>query len=225
MGSHHRRRLAHSLHHHAVALGELERASSSAPRTRRCPGRSFRRISRKPTGASFATPSVPRKSRSPSAVSFASLKAMPRAVATALSVTPGAGDQRFEQHVARAGLQPAAAGGGMQARFDQRLAGVDAAGDALADSALRAQRDDCRRGILLVAFLDRRLQRLQLFGVMITERLRAPLADRLWMRPKPATKRASRGVIFQNEKSASSKLIACSGNRSSQRFSIRRSCP
>src|SRR5207302_6134318 len=41
-------------------------------------------------------------------------------------------------------------------------------------------------------------------------------AERLWMRPKPATKRASRGVIAQNEKSASSKLIACSGKRSSQ---------
>ncbi len=32
------------------------------------------------------------------------------------------------------------------------------------------------------------------------------------MRPKPATKRASRGAILQKEKSASSKLIACSGN-------------
>src|SRR5207237_5527643 len=41
-------------------------------------------------------------------------------------------------------------------------------------------------------------------------------AERLWMRPKPATKRASRGVIFQKEKSASSKLIACSGKRASQ---------
>src|SRR3954469_17868127 len=40
-------------------------------------------------------------------------------------------------------------------------------------------------------------------------------AERLWMRPKPATKRASRGTIFQNEKSASSKLIACSGKRAS----------
>jgi hypothetical protein len=35
------------------------------------------------------------------------------------------------------------------------------------------------------------------------------------MRPKPAMKRASRGTIFQNEKSASWKLIACSGKRSS----------
>ena len=41
-------------------------------------------------------------------------------------------------------------------------------------------------------------------------------AERLWMRPKPATKRASRGVMRQNEKSASLKLIACSGKRASQ---------
>src|SRR6185436_6678825 len=41
-------------------------------------------------------------------------------------------------------------------------------------------------------------------------------AERLWMRPKPATKRASRGTIFQKEKSASSKLMACSGKRASQ---------
>src|SRR5258708_6591206 len=33
------------------------------------------------------------------------------------------------------------------------------------------------------------------------------------MRPKPATKRASRGAMRQKEKSASSKFIACSGNR------------
>jgi hypothetical protein len=41
-----------------------------------------------------------------------------------------AGDQRLEQHVARAGLHAAAAGGGVQPGFDQRLAGLDAAGDA-----------------------------------------------------------------------------------------------
>src|SRR5258706_422313 len=38
------------------------------------------------------------------------------------------------------------------------------------------------------------------------------------MRPKPATKRASRGAMRQKEKSASSKLIACSGKRDSQAF-------
>src|SRR5690606_4510126 len=41
-----------------------------------------------PTGASLDTPNVPRKSRSPSAVTTASRSAMPSAVATALSVTP-----------------------------------------------------------------------------------------------------------------------------------------
>src|SRR4051812_23153748 len=43
---------------------------------------------RKPTGTSFATPSVPRKSRSPSACSRASRNSMPSAVATAPRVTP-----------------------------------------------------------------------------------------------------------------------------------------
>src|SRR5712691_8457720 len=45
---------------------------------------------------------------------------------------------------------------------------------------------------------------------------RRPAAETLWMRPKPATKRASRGAIFQKEKSASSKLTACCGKRCSQ---------
>ena len=45
-------------------------------------------MSRKPTGASLATPRVPRKSRSPSALTCASRTVSPSAVATALSVTP-----------------------------------------------------------------------------------------------------------------------------------------
>src|SRR4030095_16830887 len=127
----------------------------------------------------------------------------------------GARDQRLEQHVARAGLQPASAGGGMQPRFDQRFSGVDAAGDAFADAPLRAQGDQGGPRLLAVAVLDRRLERLELFR--FHETCPRSDAERLWIRPKPATKRASRGVICQNEKSASSKLIACSGKRSSQR--------
>src|SRR5712692_8550721 len=46
--------------------------------------------------------------------------------------------------------------------------------------------------------------------------LTSSCAEMLWMLPKPATKRASRGAMRQKEKSASSKLIACSGKRSSQ---------
>src|SRR5947207_9362712 len=42
----------------------------------------------KPTEASFARPSVPRKSRSPSAVTRPPRNSMPRDVATAESVTP-----------------------------------------------------------------------------------------------------------------------------------------
>src|SRR3990172_10599340 len=42
-------------------------------------------------------------------------------------------------------------------------------------------------------------------------------AERFWMRPKPAMKRASRGRMRQKEKSESSKLMACSGKRASHR--------
>jgi len=45
-------------------------------------------MSRNPTGTSFETPSVPRKSRSPSARIVASRKLIPKAVATAPNVTP-----------------------------------------------------------------------------------------------------------------------------------------
>src|SRR6187551_605001 len=46
------------------------------------------RILLNPTGASFETPSVPRKSRSPSALTMASLTSTPMAVETARNVTP-----------------------------------------------------------------------------------------------------------------------------------------
>src|SRR5258705_12162287 len=98
----------------------------------------------------------------------------------------------------------------MQPSLDQRLAGFDAAGDAFADAPLGAQRDHRRGRVLPVALLDRRLHRLQLLGIHLC---RSSVAEMLWMRPKPATKRASRGVIRQKEKSARVKLIACSGKR------------
>src|SRR5829696_10354153 len=45
-------------------------------------------MARKPTGASLSTPSVPRKSRSPSAFTMPWRRSISRAVATALRVTP-----------------------------------------------------------------------------------------------------------------------------------------
>lgn len=62
---------------------------------------------------------------------------------------PGAGHQRFEQHVARAGAQAIAARGRVDASGDQRAAGVDAAGHALAQTPFSVQRD--QRGIRVVA--------------------------------------------------------------------------
>ena len=54
----------------------------------------------------------------------------------------GARCQRFQQHVSRASERARAAGRRMQARLDQRLAGLDTARDSLANSALRLKRDE-----------------------------------------------------------------------------------
>ena len=78
----------------------------------------------------------------------------------------GAGDQRLQQHVARAQLEPGAAGRRMQAGGGERAAGLDLAGDiGVVERALRLQGDDRGVRIVLVALLDRRLQRAQFIGV------------------------------------------------------------
>src|SRR5579871_731418 len=78
----------------------------------------------------------------------------------------GAGDQRFEQHVAGAQFEPAAAGGGMQPGDRERAAGLDLAGDVgIVERALGLERDDGGLRRALVALLDRRLQRAQCGGV------------------------------------------------------------
>ena len=77
----------------------------------------------------------------------------------------GAGDERLEQHVARAQQRAVAAGGGVQAGLGERAAGLDRAGDALAERAARPQRDQRRVGVVAVALLQRRLQRPQRVSV------------------------------------------------------------
>jgi hypothetical protein len=68
-------------------------------------------------------------------------------VATARNVTPAQATQRFEQHVSRACAEPVAAGCRVQARLDQRPAGLDLAGQAfLAEPAMRAQSHECCLG-------------------------------------------------------------------------------
>ena len=84
------------------------------------------------------------------------------AVATALMRHAGAGDQRLEQHVAGAQLEPGAAGRRMQARDRERAAGLDLAGDVrVVERALGLERDEGGLGVALVALLDRRLHRAQ----------------------------------------------------------------
>jgi hypothetical protein len=74
----------------------------------------------------------------------------------------GAGDQRLQQHVARAGVDAAAAGGGMKAGFDEGLRGLDGAGHAFADRALGLQGDHGAFRIVTVLRLDRGLGFLEL---------------------------------------------------------------
>ena len=71
----------------------------------------------------------------------------------------GAGDERFEQHVAGAQLRAGAAGGGVQARDRERAAGLDLAGDVLViERALRLQGDDGGVRVAAVLVLQRRLK-------------------------------------------------------------------
>ena len=75
----------------------------------------------------------------------------------------GAGDERLEQHVSGAGERAGAAGGGVEAGFDERAAGLDLARDLLGvELSVGAQRDEGGRGLLAIAVLERRLHRLQL---------------------------------------------------------------
>jgi len=81
----------------AVTVGKPISAPLADPPTRHCRART-RRMSLKPTGASFATPSVPESpNRPPQDTRVAQLDAM--AVATARIVTPAHRGQRLEQHV------------------------------------------------------------------------------------------------------------------------------
>ena len=125
-----------------------------------------RRISAKPTGASLSTPSVPRKSRSPSAVTSPLLQRHLDGGRHRFQGHAGAGDQGFQQHVAGAEFESGAAGRRVQAGHRQRAAGLDLAGDAfVVDRALGFQRDHRGLGIGLVALLDRGLHGAEFGGV------------------------------------------------------------
>src|SRR5262252_107101 len=74
----------------------------------------------------------------------------------------GAGDQRLEQHVAGAQLEPGAAGRGMQACDRKRAPGLYFAGDMrVIERALGLQGDEGRFRLTLVALLERRLHGAQ----------------------------------------------------------------
>ncbi len=88
----------------AVALGQLQQGLRAARASASVSSSNARRIAEKPTGASRSTASVPRKSRSPSARTRARPHLDPQRGRDRAQRHPGAGDQRLEQHVARAEL-------------------------------------------------------------------------------------------------------------------------
>ena len=89
---------------------------------------------------------MPRKSRSPSRPDRSAANVDPERRRDGSQGDAGAGRQGLEQHVARAGRHAVAAGGRVEARFDQRLARRDLAGDPVADAAFRPERDQRRIG-------------------------------------------------------------------------------
>src|SRR5579884_1488698 len=75
----------------------------------------------------------------------------------------GAGDERFEEHVAGAGERARAPGRGMEPGLDERAAGLDPARDLLlVELPVGPERDERRCGLLAIAVLERLLHRLQL---------------------------------------------------------------
>jgi len=75
----------------------------------------------------------------------------------------GAGNKRLEQHIARARAQSVASRCRVQPCRDECLAGLNVAGDPLAQTALRLQRDKRGIGALFVALFQGRLDGSKLF--------------------------------------------------------------
>ena len=159
----------------AVALGQLEQRRRAARRSRRCRGRSAGGC----RGSRPARPSPRRACRGSRGrlrrATRAARTSTPIAVATALERDAGAGDERLEQHVARAGAQAVAAGGGMQP--GRRSAPCPVWTRQVMPSpsvAVGVQRDDGRRRALAVLLLQRRLQFLKSFRIHAEIILRPP---------------------------------------------------
>ena len=99
---------------------------------------------------------------------------------------PGAGDERFEQHVAGTQLRTAATRRRMQAGNGHGAGRVDLAGDPFGiDGTLRFERDQCRLGILAIAALQGRLKRAQALRIHNSGPFRSG----------PATKRAGWSLL------------------------------
>ncbi len=123
-------------------------------------------MSLKPTGASRSTPSVPRKSRSPSARTCAEVSSTPIAVATALSVTPAQATSASSSMSPEQASRPLPPVAGCSPAVTSARPGLDLAGDArIVDVALGREREHGRSGLVAVLLLERRLQGAQRVGV------------------------------------------------------------
>ena len=125
-------------------------------------------MSLKPTGASRSTPSVPRKSRSPSARRCADVSSTPIAVATALSVTPAqatSASSSMSPEQASRPLPPVA--GCRPAVTSARPVSTLQAMPASSMSPSARERDDRRLRLVAVLLLERRLHGAQRVGVHV----------------------------------------------------------
>ena len=100
----------------------------------------------KPTGASLSTPSVPRKSRSPSAITLPTFSGTSTAVATDFSVTPAQATNASSSMSPEHKLETGTARRRMQACGGQRAPGLDLAGryrHGRSSVPLAFKRDEC----------------------------------------------------------------------------------
>ena len=148
-----------------------------------------------PTGACLSTPSVPRKSRSPSALTWPERIAIPSAVATAFSVTPAQATSASSSMSPEQSSSPLPPVGGMQPGGGERAAGLDLARDrAVVERAAGAQRDVRGFRVGAVALLQRRLQGAEVFGVhsrssLVGDLLAGATAQRVVALRAPARRR------------------------------------
>ena len=188
-------------------------------------------MAEKPTGASLATPSVPRKSRSPSAVTSPERRVTPIDVATAFSVTPAQATSASSSMSPEQSSAPRSSGRRMQPRDGERPSGLDLAGDGGGiERAFCPERHHSRLRVGTVAVLERRLDCPDFVSVhcraspsrLFTETNRTAGAPRETrsgrddLRPRPSgarpRRRLSPSIVTRSASSPASSVATALGN-------------